>query len=121
MATQVSASRAVFDQHIDALRRGDLDVLMTHFTDDSTLIGPDGVTKGVPGIRAVYNFFLTGLLKPGTFEIDLDKVHVDGDVVYVLWHARCNGADVSFAADTFVIHDGKITVQTFAPKVEPHA
>jgi len=121
MATQISSSRAVFDHHMRALRAGDLDDLLSDYTDDSALIGPDGVTKGLPGIRAVFEFFFSGLLKPGTFQIDLDKIHTDGDILYVLWHAKCNGADVTFAADTFVIKNGKIAVQTFAPVIQPHA
>jgi hypothetical protein len=31
------------------------------------------------------------------------------------------GADVVFAADTFLIRDGKIAVHTFVPKIEPTA
>jgi hypothetical protein len=36
-----------------------------------------------------------------------------------VWYASCASADVVFAADTFLIRDGKIAVQTFAPKIEP--
>jgi len=124
MATQVNATatstREVFDHHIGALGTGDLDDLMSDYSEESILIGPDGVVKGLTGIRQVFEFFLSGLLKPGTYEIGLDKVHVEGEIVYVLWHANCVGADVTFAADTFLIRSGKIALQTFAPKLEPH-
>lgn len=47
-------------------------------------------------------------------------MHVDGDIAFVMWHANCEAADVVFAAETFVIRDGKIAVQTFVPRVELH-
>ena len=121
MATQVLTTSQVFQHHIEALGKGDLDGILADYTDDSIMIGPDGVIKGLSAIRQVFEFYLSGLLKPGTYELGLDKMHVDGDILFVMWHARCAGADITFAADTFVIKHGKIAVQTFAPKLEPRA
>lgn len=119
MATHLMTTREVFDHHIRALGAGEIDDLLSDYTDDSVVIGPDGVTRGLPAIRAMFDNFLSGLLKPGTYDFSLDKLHVDGDIAFVLWHAKCAGADITFAADTFVIRNGKIAVQTFGPKLEP--
>ena len=121
MATQLMTTREVFDHHIQALGKGDIDDLLSDYTNDSIVIGPDGVVKGLPAIRATFGAYLSGLLKPGTYEFSLDKLHVEGDTVLVMWHAKCMGADITFAADTFIVRNGKIAVQTFAPQLNFHA
>jgi len=121
MASQVATASQVFDHHVGALLKGDLDGMMSDYSDDSIVIAPDGVVKGLGAIRAFFAGFLAGLLKPGTYDLKVDAQHIEGDVVYVLWHARCAAADVVFAGDTFLIRDGKIAVQTVAPKIEPHS
>ncbi|HET9782812.1 MAG TPA: nuclear transport factor 2 family protein [Candidatus Dormibacteraeota bacterium] len=121
MAAQVTATRQVFDHHIGALVAGDIDGIMADYSEESVVIGPHGVTQGLEAIRELFQSYLATLLKPGTYELSADTVHVHSDIVYVMWHANCTGADITFAADTFLMKDGKIALQTFAPKVEPHA
>lgn len=121
MATEVTATRQVFDHHIGALLAGDLEGIMSDYAEDSVLIGPEGVVKGRSAIEATFAGYLATLFRPGTYELAADIIHVDGEVLYVIWHANCEPADVVFAADTFLIRDGKIAVQTFAPKIEPHS
>ena len=122
MATQLTkTTREVLDHHLKTLGAGDLDGLVSDYTDDSIIIGPDGVVRGRKAIRQMFEFFLSGLLKPGTYDFGVDKLHVDGEIVFIMWHADCQEANIPFAADTFVIKRGKILVQTFAPKIEPHS
>jgi ketosteroid isomerase-like protein len=120
MATNVSTATQVFDHHIDALVKGDLDELVSDYTESSVVIAGEQVAKGPKAIREFFAGFLSGLMKPGTYKLELDVRHIEGDIVYVLWHAHCQPADVVFAGDTFVIRDGKIAVQTVAAKIEPH-
>ena len=47
------------------------------------------------------------------FKIGRQDIH--GDVVYFTWSS---GEDGPFAAETFVIRDGNIVVQTFAAKTK---
>jgi len=49
----------------------------------------------------------------------MDASHVEGEVAYIVWHANCASAEVALGTDTFVVRDGKITVQTFAAKINP--
>lgn len=121
MATQVTTTRQVFDHHIGALVAGDLDDLMKDYSEDSVVIGPEGVVKGRDGIRGLYEGFFSTLFKPGTYKLGADIVQGDGEALLVIWHASCVGADIPFAADTFIIRNGKIKIQTFAPKLEPHS
>lgn len=119
MGTQVETTRQVLEHHLGALGTGDLEGILNDYADDSIVISPDGALKGRQAIRGFFEGVLASLFKPGTYDFTMDTLHVADDVAYVLWHANCASADIVFAADTFLIRDGKIVVQTFAPKIEP--
>jgi|SRR6185436_14241208 len=119
MTTQVDTSRQVIEHHLSAFGAGDLDGVLSDYTNDSILISPDGALKGTQAIRGFFEGVLASLFKPGTYEFTMDTMHVADDVVYIVWHANCASADIVFAADTFLISDGRIAVQTFAAKIEP--
>lgn len=118
MARGIDTTRQVFEHHLRAFGAGDLDGTLSDYTDDSILITPDGALKGIQAIRRFFEAALASLFKPGTYQFTMDTVHVLDDVVYMLWHANCASADIVFAADTFVIRDGKIAIQTYAPRIE---
>jgi uncharacterized protein (TIGR02246 family) len=118
MPTQVDTTRQVVEHHLDALAAGNLDGILNDYTDDSTLIGPGGVLKGMQAIRGVFESSLASLFKPGTYEFTLDTLQVADDVAYIVWHANCASVDIVLGTDTFLIRNGKIAVQTFAAKVE---
>jgi len=121
MPTQIDTTRQVLEHHLRALAAGDLDAIVSDYTDDSTLIGPDGVVKGRQAIRASFERGLDSLFKPGTYEFTLDTTQVADDIAYIVWHANCAAMDIVFGTDTFLIRDGKIAVQTFAAKIEAKA
>ena len=119
MTTQVTDTAEVLNHHLRALGSGKLDEVVDDYVEDSILVTPDGTIKGLDGIRAAFEGFLSGMFKPGTYELTFDARHVDGEVAYILWHAKCASADITQGTDTFIVKDGKILVQTFAAKVEP--
>lgn len=119
MATQVDTARQVLEHHLSTLAAGDLDGILSDFAEDSILIGPDGALTGRQAIRAFFEGVLASLFKPGTYKFTMDTVHVANGVAYIVWRAKCASADIVFGADTFLIKDGKIAVQTFAAKIEP--
>jgi uncharacterized protein (TIGR02246 family) len=119
MATQVETARQVFEHHLGAFSAGDLDGILSDYTDDSILIVSDGALKGRQAIRGFFEGVLASLFTPGTYEFTMDTLHVVNDVVYLVWHATCASADIVFAADTVLIKNGKIAVQTFAAMIEP--
>ena len=118
MANVVDTTRQVLEHHLAAFGVGDLEGILSDYTDDSTLIGPDGVAKGRQAIRASFERGLDSLFKPGTYEFTMDTLQVADDIAYIVWHANCASADIVFGTDTFLIRDGKIAVQTFAAKIE---
>jgi len=118
MATQVDTTRQVLEHHLAAFGAGHLHDILSDYTDDSILIGPDGALKGRPAIQGFFEGVLSSLFKPGTYQFTMDTLHVADGVAYLVWHANCASVEIVFAADTFVMRDGKIAVQTFAAKIE---
>jgi uncharacterized protein (TIGR02246 family) len=119
MAMQVLGAREVFQHHARSLGAGDVDEILSDYTDDSVLITPDKVLKGRSAIRAAFEGFVSGVFKPGSYELTMDKLSVEGEIVYAVWHAKCAAVDIVLGTDTFLVRDGKIAVQTFAAKIDP--
>ena len=104
MSSEVTKS--VLDHHMEALLAGDLDAVMSDYTEDSVFISNlGGVVKGLDGIRAVFE--MAGATMGG-FEQAVE--HIDGEIGYVAWKADA----VPFGTDSFVVRDGKIVAQTVA-------
>jgi predicted ester cyclase/ketosteroid isomerase-like protein len=119
IATRGESTQQVFEHHLRVLGAGDLDGILSDYTDDSILIRAEGPVKGRQAIRGFFQGVLASLFRPGTYEFTIDMLHFADDVAYVVWHANCTSADIVFAADTFVINNGKIAVQTFAAQIRP--
>jgi ketosteroid isomerase-like protein len=108
----------VLNHHLQSFGSGDVDETMKDYTDDSVLITPDGVLRGLDELRAAFETFYGGLFRPGTYEFEMDRIEVEGEVAFIVWHSSNEGAEVPLGTDTFLIRDGKIAVQTFAAKIE---
>jgi ketosteroid isomerase-like protein len=119
MTEEPVTTESVLDHHIAALGAGDVEELLKDYTQESVLIHPDGSARGLDELRAAFTDFVTGLLKPGTYELGLDSRQVDGEVAFIAWHADCASVAIPMGTDTFVVRNDKIVAQTFAMKVEP--
>lgn len=91
---------------------------MEDYTDQSVLITPDATLSGLDSIRAAFTEFFGGLFKPGTYEFTMDRTVISGDVAHIVWHSDNEGVNILFGADTFLVRDGKIAVQTFAGYIQ---
>jgi ketosteroid isomerase-like protein len=80
MATQVKGTRQVLDHHLHSLATGQIDELLDDYDEDALLIAPDSTIKGREGIRSMFEGFLQGLFKPGTYEISMDTMRRRGRV-----------------------------------------
>ena len=110
-------TREVLDHHLRSVADGELDEVLSDYVDESVLVTGDFVAKGQDAIRDAFKDFLAGTFKPGTYEFALDTIRVDGNIAFIIWHAKCASVDVEFASDTFLIRDGRIVAQTFAAKL----
>ena len=119
MATQVMDTAQVLSHHLNALGDGKLDEVLDDYNEDSVVVTPNGTIKGLPGIRALFQGFLSGLFEPGTYDLTMDTRLVEGEVALIVWRAKCASADIVLGTDTFIVRGGKIVAQTYAAKVEP--
>ena len=108
-------SAAVVKHHLEAFSAKDADAIASDYADDALLIGPGEVVKGRQAIRDWFNGFLAGLPEELFTNFEMGRHVTEGEVVYFHWRSR---PVVEFATDTFIIRDGKIQVQTFAPMTD---
>ncbi len=109
----------VLHHHLAAFGAGDVNEILKDYTDESLLMTANGTIRGLGPLREAFTGFFGGLFAPGTYEFIMDAEHVEGEVAFITWHAACASSDVPLGADTFLVRDGKIAVQTFAARIDP--
>jgi ketosteroid isomerase-like protein len=107
--------RAVVDEHLDALNRGDWNRLMAQYPDDVEIFLPDGVV--VRGRKAVGDAF-AGLVMPfkdgGLFGLIFTPEHVFtvGDTVNLQWKLEAHVLKEPYrGADAYVTQGGLLAAQ----------
>ena len=116
-ALAVNQTEKTLLHHLQAIGEGDVDAILSDFTEDAVLITPDGVLRGHGEIRTLFEKLVSDVLPPGsTFEM-LQQV-IEGEIAYIVWSAESPGYKIPLGTDTLVIRDGKIMVQTFAAQME---
>ena len=104
--------------HLQAFGEGDVDAVMSDYTEDSVVITPDGSLKGPGEIRPLFEKFLREVIPPGSAFEMLQQV-IEGEVAYIFWSAESPKYNIPLGTDTLIIRDGKIAIQTFAGQIEP--
>lgn len=104
-------TNAVLDNHLAAAQRGDLDAVLSDFSEDSVLFLSGGPVRGIAELREFYKEFLAKPPSGFPTAFELIRRDVDGEVAYIVWKAE---PGVRLATDTFLVRNGKIMVQTFA-------
>ena len=105
-----SQAEAVLSRHLQAAGVG-VDAVMADYSESSVIITNDGTYRGLSEIRGFFTALLDGAYRGFVGAFKLNRQEFVGDVAFILWEAkpwfRC-------ATDTFLVHDGKILVQTFS-------
>lgn len=109
----------IINHHLTAFRAGDVDEVLADYAEGSLLLTSNGPIVGLEGLREFFTGLVTGMFQPGTYEIAIDDLEVEGSTALLVWHGTTQEANVPFAVDTFVVEGDKIALQTFAAKVEP--
>ena len=108
----------VLAHHLNAFAQGNVDETLKDYTDDSILMHPDGIVKGLAELGSFFSEIFKAF-PPGNYSFEMGRQEVHADVAYIVWKADTPSLDVPLATDTFVIRDGKIVVQTFAGQLIP--
>ena len=71
------------------------------------------------GIEEIKNFFSDLLLHfpKQKSSVELEKITIRGELIYIVWHGKTPSLEIPFASDTFIIKNGKIQYQTFASEL----
>jgi ketosteroid isomerase-like protein len=111
LTDQSTDTASTLARHIQAVRGGKTNVVMQNFTDESVVLTPDGPVRGIDAIRRDTEAFFTATPPELLQAVEIIRQDVEGEVAYLLWKAP---PFVSLAAETFVVRNGKIAIQTFA-------
>jgi ketosteroid isomerase-like protein len=95
--------------HGEALATGDLDGIISDFTDDAVLITPQGTFRGTAGAREAWLRLLADLPNP---KVDASSVVLEGDVALMAWAASSDKGRVDDGIDTVVVNGEGIKVMT---------
>lgn len=110
------STQDVFFSYQNALERGDLPALMTHFAEDAILMTMDAVYEGKDAIRG---FYARAFSSNPNLKITGTGEHVCGDVVLCTWTGDSDVARVPTGVDTFVVQDDRIRLRTVWFTIEP--
>jgi ketosteroid isomerase-like protein len=103
-------SEQVLAHHLQALVGGDLEGVLSDYTEDSIMFSPQGLFRGLAGIRSFFETTIKNNPPDLLKAIQLIRQDVDGEIAYIVWKAE---PYIKIGTDTFVIRNGKIAVQTF--------
>jgi len=107
MATRTP--QQVFQHHAEALGAGDLDGIVSDYSEDAVFITPAGIKRGRKGVREGFIKLLADVPKA---KWNLKTQLYEGDILFLEWTADSQATRVDDGIDTFVFKDGLIRVQT---------
>lgn len=116
-ANNAADTEAVLNNHLSSFGSGDVDGILSDYTDHSAIILPGAVLHGKEEIRGLFNALVAEFSQEGV-EFNLIESRVENNIAYIVWNARTPDNIYRFASDTFVVEDGKIVLQTVAFDVE---
>jgi hypothetical protein len=103
-------AREVFEDHLRCRRCHAVEEdLARNYAEDVVLLTGQGVFRGHDGVRRAAAI-LWGQLPCAAYEYRTTLL--EGEVAFLEWTACCESARVDDGADSFVIRDGRIIVQT---------
>ena len=103
----------VFNRHLEALKKNDLDALLSDYTDESEIWTQDGAIIGLEAISAFFSYAFS-IFPKDTTSFDIKKLIANDSKVYVVLSVNSPVVSIPFATDSFEIKNGKILWQSTA-------
>jgi hypothetical protein len=107
MATRTP--QQVFQHHVQVAGAGDLEGIVSDYSEDAIFISPGGIQRGKSGVRKAFKELLADI--PDA-KWNLKTQLYEDDVLFLEWTAESSATAVEDGIDTFVFRDGLIRVQT---------
>lgn len=111
-------SKKVIEHHLAAFGENDLASVMTDYSNESIIITPDSTYTGLEQIESFFVGLFPAFPTEGT-TIELDKMVIEDELAYIVWHGKTPTVEVTLGTDTFIIEGNKIKRQTFAGVINP--
>lgn len=111
------AMTRLLTHHLSSFQANDLDALMSDYTDESILITAAATYEGITGIRGFFAALIPQF-PTGSTRLELDRMTVIDNLLFIVWHASTPTVKVALGTDTMLVRQGKIHRQTFAGHME---
>ena len=108
-STTVRTPQEVFQHHAAVLIGGDIEGIVSDYSDDAVFITPAGVLRGKDGVR---EGFVKLLEDVPSADWNVPTQIFEGDLLFIEWSADSEKTRVEDGIDTFVFRDGVIRAQT---------
>jgi hypothetical protein len=103
-------TQEVFDDHLALMASGDPAAdLARNYSDHSIVLTSMGVFRGQHGRRSLGDWIHT---KVPFAELEIVTRLVSGEVAFLEWNARSRHTEITSGANSYLIRDGRILVQT---------
>lgn len=110
-------SKRIVTHYLNSLYENNIEAIMSNYTNKSIIITLVKTYKGLIEIRE----FMCELVKhfsKGNTVLILDKMIVENEIAYIVWHAHSPLFSISMASDTFLIKNEKIRKHTFIGQLD---
>jgi hypothetical protein len=104
----------VWNHHLDAWNKQSVNDIVKDYDEKSILILNSQIFKGEEAIGHVFSQ-LFNIFNKGTSRIDAPVIK--DRFVYLIWYLTPKGQSEFFGTDTFVVEEGKITLQTITSAI----
>jgi ketosteroid isomerase-like protein len=114
----MATTEEILNHHLDCFGKGDLEGLLSDYTEDSILEVPQTQLRGLEKLRKAF----TGMFEEfgkGQMTFDMQRTSINGDHAYIFWNAQTEDNDYHIGTDTFFIQNDKILYQTFSAHITP--
>jgi|TARA_B110000881_G_C18315464_1_gene384089 ketosteroid isomerase-like protein len=101
----------VIGHHIESMAAGDLNALLSDYSDDAVVLTPSGTFSGHDEIKAFFEGFMSSLPEAFVAAMELEVNVTSGEYGYM----TCNAGEFTpLGTDTYHVVDGKFVMQSFA-------
>lgn len=107
------AATEIFEHHLEVFGAGDIEGILTDYTDASVVMYGDKIWRGVEGVRVFFSMWLGDLIPPGSDFNLIDQISSE-DMMYITWTAESINYTFDYGTDTFIFKDDKVWRQTVA-------
>jgi hypothetical protein len=104
-------------ERLSAFGSGDVAALVAQYAEGAVVVTPMGTLTDQAGIKAMMEGVIAEFSQPGTRFEAVSQTAV-GDIYTLVWSGETSKNVYDFAAETYVLKNGKIAYQTVALKAQ---